>query len=137
MKKLMKLMLAAGIAVSLAACSGSSDTPKDTDNEREEITEVEEVEEVVVTAEDVEKALQGTWDMPDGSGTLAFDNGTFAVLTGGQTLNGEYTIDMEEMVIAGRIKTSDGTLSIKTPFVYEEGTLKIFNNKNVELIKRN
>ena len=141
MRKLMEVMLTAGMLFSLSSCSSAK--PQEAEKKEEETAETaahEETpaaEEPAISAEDVEAALQGTWDMPDGSGSMAYDSGSFAVISGGQTLNGEYTIDMDEMVIAGRIKTSNGTLAIKTPFVYEDGTLKIFNNKEVELVKRN
>ncbi len=130
MKKLLKFALTFGIAVSMTACSSGS---ADAGTEAED-TPVEEKTEI--TEADIEAALAGTWDMPDGSGSLAFDNGTIVVMTGGQTLTGTYTINLEESNIHGSFKMSDGTVGMTTPFTFDDGVLTIYNNNNVAFIKK-
>ncbi len=132
MKKLVKVMLAVGMALSMAACGAAEAN----DNAAEEVVE-EVVDEVVeITAEDVEAALAGNWELPDGSGKFAFDNGNLVVTSQGTNLSGTYEINLETMTIDGRFPTSNGDVTISMPFTFENGTAKLFNNQNVELIKK-
>ena len=132
MKKLMKAMLAAGMALSMIACSASEAN----DGSEEEVVEEVVEEAAELTAEDVEALLGGTWELPDGSGQFAFDNGNLVVTSQGSNLSGTYEINVENMTIDGRFPTSNGDVTISVPFTLEEGVLKLFNNQNVELIKK-
>ena len=145
MKKLFVLLLACCVIFSLTACGektgGTADAKPETqtaEEVREEVTEEvqEEVKEEApaVTEQDIDAALQGTWDVSGGS--FEFDHGNVSVVSSGTVLRGTYSINMESSEIAASIEASNGKVSIKMPFEYKDGELTVYNNRGVALTKR-
>jgi len=91
---------------------------------------------VTISAEDLDGLLQGTWKLSDNTGEMAFDNGSMVISGGGQMMDGNYEISTEESAVKGTFEVDGKTLVITIPYTYEDGVLKIFNNRNVELIKQ-
>jgi len=88
-----------------------------------------------VNAEEIEAALQGTWSLPDGSGSFTFNAGAIAALTQGQVFAGTYTIQTAENEITGEFSATDGDVTVQLPYKFEDGTLHVFNNRGVEFVK--
>ncbi len=88
-----------------------------------------------ITPEEVNAALQGKWSLASG-GAFEFNNESFICETPQGNLSGSYEVDVEESSIVGKMNASNGTVTINLPFEYENGTLKLFNNKGEEFIKQ-
>lgn len=97
----------------------------------------EETKEASYTAEDIEKALNGTWLTPSNTNAeTSFDNGSLVISDGNNMLSGTYEIDVDKSQIIGHIEASDGTLKITIPFEYKDGNLTVYNNAGDALIKK-
>ena len=151
MKKTLSAVLSMVLALGLAACGSDTGAGAPAVPAAEEVTETaqeaaetvtEAVEEAVqeaeieITPEEIDSLLQGTWKLSDDTGEMAFDNGTFVITSGGQMMEGTYEVNTEESAVIGHIETSENTLKITIPYTYEDGVLKIFNNRNVEFTKQ-
>ncbi len=135
----MKTTIKNGVIVALsvmvlAGCSTSTNTSSTT-SVAASITSEETIEEKVLTADDVETALQGAWDAPNGTGTFTFTNGTLTIESQGSSLSGSYEIDTEGSQINASLDASNGTVQIAIPYTYDD-TLKIYNNNQEELTKK-
>ena len=69
-------------------------------------------------------------------GNFFFDNGNLTLVSGGQMLSGTYEIVTAESAIKGVFKSSDANVKISLPYVYENGALKLYNNREQEMTKR-
>lgn len=88
------------------------------------------------TVDEIEAALQGTWSLPDGSGSFTFNAGTLAISSQGKILNGTYEIQTSDKEINGEFSTTDDqSVTIQIPYTFEDGTLHVYNNHNVEMEK--
>lgn len=87
------------------------------------------------SAEQVDTALQGSWSV-EGSGTFTFDQGALTVDASGTVMKGTYEVDEGSSTIVGHLGTTDGSVKVSLPYEYgKESGLKIFNNRNVEMVK--
>jgi len=151
MKKTLSAVLSMVLAFGLAACGSDTGAGAQAVPAAEEVTETaqeaaetvtEAVEEAVqeaeieITPEEIDSLLQGTWKLSDNTGEMAFDNGSLVISGNGQMMDGSYEISTEESAVKGEFVVEDKTLVITIPYTYEDGVLKIFNNRNVELIKQ-
>ena len=82
-----------------------------------------------VSADDVDAALQGSWQMGT-DGTWTFDQGAITFEGNGASLSGTYEVDVDKSAIKGHLEASDGTVNITLPFEYDGKTLKVFRNKD-------
>lgn len=87
----------------------------------------------------VDKLLQGNWIIYDdkgGENAFSFSSGNFTLLQSGiQLMKGTYVINVEEQNIIISVAATDGTVTINTPYTYENGTLQIYNNAGTALVK--
>ncbi len=132
-KQITRSVLVALSTFALVGCSASTNSSVSQSVTSNSVVE-ESTEAKVISAEDVDTALQGVWDC-NGAGTFTFSNGTLTMETQGTTLSGTYEIDTEASQITGTINASDKNLQIAIPYTYED-TLKIYNNNNQELTKQ-
>lgn len=86
-----------------------------------------------VSAEEIQEALQGTWAISNGS--FSFDNGNVTCLTAGQVLSGTYEINTAESLIDAEFNATNGNVTIKLPYTYENGEMTVFNNRGEALEK--
>ena len=128
------LMLAGCSAPASDSNSGGSAAESTAEAQVQETAAAEAV--TSLSAEEVDQLLNGTWAIPDGSGEFSFDHGSLAVTGNGQMLSGTYEVDVDESAVIGHISASNGTLKITIPYTYENGELHVFNNRNVELVKK-
>ena len=123
MKKLLCVLLAAMTALSLTACK---------ENNGEEVeTKVEEKAEKTLTIPEVTAGIQGTWVL-NGKNKFKFEGNNISV---DDVINGTYTVNTEESMIEATMTAVDGNVTIKLPYKFEDGLLKIYNNQGAELVK--
>lgn len=92
------------------------------------------VETASASPEQINAMLQGSWSV-EGSGTFTFDRGIVTVDAPGAAMAGTYEVDTASSTIVGNLETADGTVRITIPYEYDGTVLKVFNNRNVEMIK--
>ena len=85
--------------------------------------------------DEIEVALQGTWNLPDDGGSFTFNAGALTISGQGNMLSGTYEIQTSKKEIKGKLSTSDNSVTIHLPYTYEDGTLHVYNNRNVEMKK--
>ncbi len=115
------------ILVFMTGCAGKSGTPEAVG---EEITE----EAASFTADDIDKVLQGKWSLGT-AGSFFFADGKVSLTSGGTTMNGDYSIDMEAGNVDCVFPTSDGKATIHIPFVFDGTELTMTNNQGAKLSK--
>ena len=86
-----------------------------------------------VSGEELQKALQGTWALSNGS--FSFDNGNVTCLSAGNILSGTYEINRQESVIDAVFDSSDSKVTIHLPYTYTDGVMTVFNNRGEVLEK--
>ena len=86
------------------------------------------------TVEEIDAALQGYWNLPNGTRTLFLD-GLFLSEIGGKSMGGEYEVNIADSTIDLHIQASDGKLLTHLPFTYDGKELRLWNNQNDEYIK--
>lgn len=91
----------------------------------EDITLVEEI-----TAEKVTEDLQGSWSL--GANTITFSGNNVSF---DDKLSGTYTVNTETANVEAELIATDGKVTVKMPYEYENGKLKVFNNSG-EAMKR-
>lgn len=89
-----------------------------------------------VSSNDIDDLLYGEWTLDGSDGSFFFDHGDVTLTSGSQILSGTYEISTEESAVKCVFKASDGNVKATIPFTYENGTLKVYNNKNQEMTKR-
>ena len=129
MKKLICLLLAMTTIFMLAAC-GKEAAPEAEAEKKVEEPVVEEVK--VVDAKTIEEAVQGVW-LLNGTNKFTFEGNNFDI---DATLKGTFVVDVENSIIKATAQATDGQVSIKIPYTYENDTLTIFNNQGVALVKQ-
>ncbi|MCF0115176.1 MAG: hypothetical protein HUJ56_07475, partial [Erysipelotrichaceae bacterium] len=87
-----------------------------------------------VTAADIDKMLQGKWDLA--GSTVSFSNGKITFDQNGTKLSGTYTVDLANSTINAKLKTSDATLNVDLPYEYKDDVLTVYNNRGVALKKK-
>lgn len=92
------------------------------------------VETASASPEQINAMLQGSWSV-EGSGTFTFDRGIVTVDAPGAAMAGTYEVDTASSTIVGNLETADGTVRITIPYEYDGTVLKVFNNRNVAMIK--
>ena len=90
-----------------------------------------------VSEVEIDKELQGVWDL-SGQGTFSFLDGDFSLFISesNQTLNGTYSVNLDESVVDATVSASDGNVIIHFPFTYENGVLTLENNQGEKLEKQ-
>ncbi|MBR3933071.1 MAG: DUF5067 domain-containing protein [Clostridia bacterium] len=91
----------------------------------EDIPVIEEI-----TAEKVTQDLQGSWSLGETTITFSGNNVSFD-----DKLNGTYTVNTETANVEAELIATDGKVTVKMPYEYEDGKLKVFNNSG-EALKR-
>lgn len=99
--------------------------------ETQDVKETEATPEI--SAEEVDEALSGTWEIQNGR--FLFSQGNVIVYTADAALAGTYEINVEDSSVVATIKASDGDVAITLPFEYNNGVLTLWNNRGVELTK--
>ena len=145
MRKAVSLFMSLMLAFTIGAC-GTDTSEGAAAPEEPAVTEAEpaaaeqeapEAEPAVsVSAEDIDSLLQGAWALEGSADTMSFEDGKVVISGSGQMLSGSYEVDTEESAVIGHIETSDATLKITIPYSYEDGVLKIFNNRGAEMFKQ-
>ena len=123
MKKLLCALLAVMTALSLTSCKEN--------NAEEAETKVEKKVEKTLTIPEVTAGLQGTWVL-NGKNKVKFEQNNLSI---DDVINGTYTVNTEESVIEASMTAVDGNVSIKLPYKFEDGLLKVYNNQGAELVK--
>ena len=123
MKKLLCALLAVMTALSLTSCKEN--------NAEEAETKVEKKVEKTLTIPEVTAGLQGTWVL-NGKNKFKFEQNNLSI---DDVINGTYTVNTEESVIEASMTAVDGNVSIKLPYKFEDGLLKVYNNQGAELVK--
>lgn len=80
------------------------------------------------SAEGVDAALQGTWDMGS-DGQWTFDNGSVS-FDSAMSMSGTYEIDTDASIVRLYLEATDGTVKVTFPYEFDGETLKLFKNKD-------
>ena len=88
-----------------------------------------------LSAEEVEALLQGTWVLQNVN-YFTFDNGTISVVSNGSTLNGTYTVNVQDATVDATIAGTDGNVKIHLPYTVTDDALGLFNNSGEALVKQ-
>lgn len=86
-----------------------------------------------VSAEEVDEALQGTWELPNGK--FVFKHGNVIIYPTDAVLAGTYEINMDDSAVVVTVKASDGDVRMTLPFEYSNNVLTLSNNRGVEFTK--
>lgn len=116
--------------VDISAPSSEKKNPGPT-GETQESADEEVIAEI--SAEEVDEALQGTWELPNGK--FVFKHGIVIVYPADAVLAGTYEIITGDSAVVVTVKASDGDVKMTLPFEYSNGVLTLRNNRGVELTK--
>lgn len=82
-----------------------------------------------VSTEEIDSALQGTWEMGD-QGIWTFDQGSLTFTIPDGIMSGTYEVDADASTIVCHLEATDGTVNAYLPYAYENGTLHVFKNSD-------
>lgn len=93
--------------------------------------------EMNVSADEVEKLLQGIWTLQD-INIFNFSNGSFTVTKNGElTLSGTYHVDTDAQEIKLVMPATDNqAVQAGLPYSIEDGTLMLYNDDGIAMVKQ-
>lgn len=114
----------------LCSCGNSQDNLNNDKDINNKMTEP------VNIAQDINNQLQGEWTLT-GAESFSFHNGYVKFYQGQNVISGTYGIDTKKGEVISSLTSIDGkTVNFNLHYKYNNGILKLYNNRNIEMTKQ-